>query len=241
MAYVKKELKVKGLIFTACYGAVGYLWETWIYVMVYGWIGAMIMQNPWFDMAIGQVVKGILFATAYSFLVAASLLWALYLSNMREINIKRGTTIGLGFGLAYSIWNYVLVYGAPLIIGFQMKFGIFSGDTETAQRVTGLAVENMYLLTLDHVIFIVILVGTTLIMAHFFQNGEKLKCFLVPFVSQFVIYFFNILFPLLMPDVLSAVIYHMFTSAIAIYALWVLLGFLKTGTVKLKMNEKKVP
>ena len=234
--HIKKELKVKGLFFTACYGAVGYLWEAWIYAMAYNWLSAWMIQEPWFLSGIGDVVRQILVSLLYAVFVAGGLYWAVFLANMRESDTRRGTTVGLGFGICYTVWNYCLVYGAPLIYGFQMKFGIFDESEEIKQKVLGLPVENMYLFALDTVLFSLILIGTTLVMGYYHQHGKKGRMFIVVFVSQFFIKFFNTLFPTLLPDMVSTVLYHCLMSALAIYSMWILLTYLKTGRVLLKKD-----
>ena len=232
--HIKKETKVKGLVFTMLYGVAGYLWEAWIYVMAYGWVGAMMMSNTWFETAFGSVVGQMLIALVYALLTAGGLYWAIYLSNMHEINEKRGTAVGLGFGMAYTVWNYVLIYGTPLIVSFQMRFGTFAGDSETEQKVIGLSVENMYLFIIDTVIFILIMVGTTLVMSHYFISGKKLMMFAVPLTSQFLIKFLNGFLPTIMPDVASAVIYNVAMGVVAVYCLWMLFGYLKSSKVYIK-------
>ena len=238
--HIKKELKVKGLFFTACYGAVGYLWEAWIYAMAYNWLSAWMIQEDWFLTGFGDIVRQILVSLMYAVFVAGGLYWAVFLANMRESDVRRGTTVGLGFGVCYTVWNYVLVYGAPIIYGFQMKFGGFSESDEIKQKVLGLQVENMYLFALDTVLFTLILIGTTLVMGYYHQHGNKGRMFLVVFVSQFVIKFFNTLFPTLLPDMVSTVIYHALMSVAAVYSMWILLTYLKTGKVMIS-KDKEIP
>ncbi len=238
--HIKKELKVKGLFFTACYGAVGYLWEAWIYAMAYNWLSAWMIQEDWFLTGFGDIVRQILVSLMYAVFVAGGLYWAVFLANMRESDVRRGTTVGLGFGVCYTVWNYVLVYGAPIIYGFQMKFGGFSESDEIKQKVLGLQVENMYLFALDTVLFTLILIGTTLVMGYYHQHGNKGRMFLVVFVSQFVIKFFNTLFPTLLPDMVSTVIYHALMSVAAVYSMWILLTYLKTGKVMIS-KDKDIP
>ena len=229
--HVKKELKVQGLPFTACYGILGYLWEAWIYVMAYGWVGAMIMQNTWFDAGFGVIVKQMIIAVVYALLATGGLCWAVYLSNMREPLIERGPAVGIGFGLSYAVWNYVLVYGAPLIIGFRMRFGGYEADAETLNKVLSLPVENMYLFILDTVVFGLIVTATTLLMSHYQQNGRPLYMFLIPFVSQFMIKFLDTLLPTIMPDLVSSIIYHVLTGTAALWSLWMVLKYLKTRQI----------
>ena len=238
--HIKKELKVKGLFFTACYGAVGYLWEAWIYAMAYNWLSAWMIQEDWFLTGFGDIVRQVIVSLMYAVFVAGGLYWAVFLANMRESDVRRGTTVGLGFGVCYTVWNYVLVYGAPIIYGFQMKFGGFSESDEIKQKVLGLQVENMYLFALDTVLFTLILIGTTLVMGYYHQHGNKGRMFLVVFVSQFVIKFFNTLFPTLLPDMVSTVIYHALMSVAAVYSMWILLTYLKTGKVMIS-KDKEIP
>ncbi len=238
--HIKKELKVKGLFFTACYGAVGYLWEAWIYAMAYNWLSAWMIQEDWFLTGFGDIVRQVIVSLMYAVFVAGGLYWAVFLANMRESDVRRGTTVGLGFGVCYTVWNYVLVYGAPIIYGFQMKFGGFSESEEIKQKVLGLQVENMYLFALDTVLFTLILIGTTLVMGYYHQHGNKGRMFLIVFVSQFVIKFFNTLFPTLLPDMVSTVIYHALMSVAAVYSMWILLTYLKTGKVMIA-KDKEIP
>ncbi|MBO4396788.1 MAG: hypothetical protein J5819_10650 [Eubacterium sp.] len=229
--HAKKELKVKGLPVAACYGLLGYLWEAWIYVMAYGWVGAMMMQNTWFDSGFGIVVKQMIIALVYALLTTGGLCWAVYLSNMREPLVERGPAVGIGFGLSYAVWNYVLVYGAPLIIGFRMRFGGYEGTQEMQDKVLSLSVENMYLFILDTVIFSLIVMATTLLMSNHQQNGRPLYMFLIPFVSQFMIKFLDTLLPTLMPEIVSSVIYHVLMGTAALWSLWVVLNYLKTRKI----------
>ena len=238
--HIKKELKVKGLFFTACYGAVGYLWEAWIYAMAYNWLSAWMIQEDWFLTGFGDIVRQVIVSLMYAVFVAGGLYWAVFLANMRESDVRRGTTVGLGFGVCYTVWNYVLVYGAPIIYGFQMKFGGFSESEEIKQKVLGLQVENMYLFALDTVLFTLILIGTTLVMGYYHQHGNKGRMFLIVFVSQFVIKFFNTLFPTLLPDMVSTVLYHALMSVAAVYSMWILLTYLKTGKVMIA-KDKEIP
>lgn len=238
--HIKKELKVKGLFFTACYGAVGYLWEAWIYAMAYNWLSAWMIQEDWFLTGFGDIVRQVIVSLMYAVFVAGGLYWAVFLANMRESDVRRGTTVGLGFGVCYTAWNYVLVYGAPIIYGFQMKFGGFSESEEIKQKVLGLQVENMYLFALDTVLFTLILIGTTLVMGYYHQHGNKGRMFLIVFVSQFVIKFFNTLFPTLLPDMVSTVLYHALMSVAAVYSMWILLTYLKTGKVMIA-KDKEIP
>ena len=229
--HIRKELKVKGLLFTACYGIVGYIWQAWIYVMVYGWVGAMMMQNPWFEAGIGDIVKQMIIAACYALMAAAGLYWAVYLANMREARVERGITVGLGFGLAYSVWNYFLVYGAPLIIGFSMRFGTYEGPEETKQRVLGLPAGNMYLFLLECILFMLILTATTLVMGQYHQQVRRLRMFGVVFLSQFLIKFFNSFLPTILPDAVSLVVYHILLGTAALYSFWIVMKYLKTGQV----------
>ncbi len=238
--HIKKELKVKGLFFTACYGAVGYLWEAWIYAMAYNWLSAWMIQEDWFLTGFGDIVRQVIVSLMYAVFVAGGLYWAVFLANMRESDVRRGTTVGLGFGVCYTVWNYILVYGAPIIYGFQMKFGGFSESEEIKQKVLGLQVENMYLFALDTVLFTLILIGTTLVMGYYHQHGNKGRMFLIVFVSQFVIKFFNTLFPTLLPDMVSTVLYHALMSVAAVYSMWILLTYLKTGKVMIA-KDKEIP
>ncbi len=229
--HVKKELKVKGLPFSACYGILGYLWEAWIYVMAYGWVGAMMMQYSWFDSDFGIIVKQMIIAIVYALLATGGLCWAVYLSNMREPLEERGAAVGIGFGLSYTVWNYVLVYGAPLIIGFRMRFGGYEGTQEVQDKILSLSVENMYLFILDTVILSLILMATTLLMSHYQLNGRPLYMFLIPFVSQFMIKFLDTLLPTLMPDLVSSIIYHLLIGTAALWSLWMVLNYLKTRKI----------
>ena len=229
--HIRKELKVKGLLFTACYGIVGYIWQAWIYVMVYGWVGAMIMQSSWFETGIGDVVKQMIIAACYALLTAGGLYWAVYLANMRESRVERGISVGLGFGLAYSVWNYMLVYGAPLIIGFQLWFGSYAGSEETKQRVLGLSTGNMYLFLLECILFMLILTATTLVMGQYHQQVSRLKMFGIAFISQFLIKFLNTLLPTILPDAVSMVVYHVLMISAALYSLWIIMSYLKTKQV----------
>ncbi|MBO6108476.1 MAG: hypothetical protein J6P16_03620 [Eubacterium sp.] len=237
--HMNRELNVKGLLLTAGYGVAGYIWEAWIYVMAYGWVGAVIMQYRFFDDGFGSVLKQLIIAVVYALLTALGLVWAVYLSNMRERRMERGIPVGVGFGMAYSVWNYVLVYGAPLVIGFQMKFGVFGGSEETREKVLGLSTRNMYLFTLDNIIFILILLGTTLLMSKVHAEGRRGLMFMIPFISQFLIKFLNTWLPSVMPEVISVVLYHLLTGSAALWSLWIWLDFLKKKKVDLTPWKKE--
>ena len=227
---IKKKTEKKGLFTTSIYGALGFCWQTMLYFVVYGFVGGALSQVEFFGSGFGKVVFQFITALLYALFTMLGLYWAIYLANMRIRGFDRGITIGLGYGIAYTVWGYIFTYGIPLYYGICMKYGIREVDEDVKQKVQGLAVENMYLFILDMVLYILIVTGITLLMSHYYVTKENRgMTALIPLCVQFVISFLNTLLPYLLPDVVSSVLYHVAMTAAAVYAMWMLSHYLNTG------------
>ena len=201
-----------------------------IYFIVYGFVSAALSGVDFFEAGFGNVVYQIISALIYAGFTVLGLYWAMYLVNMRERAFTRGIAIGLGYGFMYTAWSYAFTYGIPLYYGILMRFGIGDVSDDVKQRVTALDVENMYLFIIDTILYSIIITGVTLIMSHYYVTKENRgMTMFIPLCVQFFISFLNSLLPFLLPDILSSVIYHMVMVGAAVYALYTLLGFLKTG------------
>lgn len=237
--HTKRSLKTKGLIATGLYGFFGFGWQIMLYVMFFGWLNAALAATPWYETEFsGQVTKQFIISVFFALFTAASMFWAVYLSNMRERLLSRAVTVGLGFGIAYTIWNFIIVYARPLYYAFQIRAGTFTGDDAIRQQVIDLSVRDMALFALDAVMYTCVMVAVGLVMNYYYLNGAKLRMFVVVLLSQFLIKFLDAFLPMIMPDVASAVVFHALMATAVVYALWIWMTFLRTGRVLIKKDAE---
>ncbi|MCR4605542.1 MAG: hypothetical protein K5639_06030 [Eubacterium sp.] len=238
---IHKNIKKKGLFSCFVYGMLGYCWQIMIYAFVNGWLGSVMAQCDWFKAGFGHIVYMMINAIVYALFVMMAAVWCIYLANMRVRDFDRGVPIGVGYGAAYVFWSYLLTYGAAFVYSIQMKAGSFSGSAELKEKLLALSVENMYLFIADMIIFLLIMTGTMVLVSHFFTKGQRIKMILVPIISQYVIHFLDAFLPYMLKDndVLSSVILHIVTGTMAVYSLWLVYGYLKSGRLVILPTKSK--
>ncbi len=235
---IMKKLKKKGIFTCFVYGMLGYCWQMILYAFVHSWVVGFLGQYDFFKAGFGYILAMMINAIVYAFFVVLATSWCLYLANMRIREFDRGVPIGVGYAAAYIFWSYLFAYGIALFYGIQIKTGSFQGSDEIKEKIFSLSVENMYLYIADMIIFLLIMAGTLVLMSHFFTKGEKGKMILVPLLSQYVINFLDSFLPYMLPEVASSIIYHLVTGTMAVYGLWLIYGYIKSGRLELLPGRK---
>ncbi|MEE3467336.1 MAG: hypothetical protein VZQ83_02740 [Eubacterium sp.] len=235
--YMKRHVRMKGFIIVFFFGVAGFIWQAFIKSYIIAFAVTPLGQSDFFREGFGLVCGQAISSLLDAAFVALALVWALYFCNLRDIELKRAPMIGLGFGCAYAIMNYIVRYAPYLVRAFKIRGGTFDGTEQEIQEVQSLTVENMYLFILSCVLYILVIVGVTLVMGFFHRSHSRGRTFFAGMIPSFFIGFLNVLFPLLMPDVVSAVIYNVLLALVACYAMWITTGFYRTG--KLMFTKKK--
>ena len=235
--YMRRQVRMKGMVIVFFFGVTGFIWQAFIKSYVIAILVTPLGQNQFFREGAGLVLGQAISALIDALFVALALVWALYFCNLRDLELKRAPMIGLGFGCAYTIMNYAIRYAPYLIRAFKIRSGTFDGTELQVQEVQSLTVENMYLFILSCVMYTLVITGVTLVMGYFHRGHFRGRMFFTGVVVSFVIGFLHVIFPELMPDVVSAVVYNVLLACLACYAMWMLTGFFKTGEVMLSKTK----
>ena len=235
--YMKRQVRLKGFIIVFFFGVAGFIWQAFIKSYVIAFAVTPLGQSDFFRSGIGLVCGQAISSLLDAAFVSLALVWALYFCNLRDLELKRAPMIGLGFGCAYAIMNYVVRYAPYLVRAFKIRSGTFEGTEQEIQEVQGLTVENMYLFILSCVLYTLVIIGVTLLMGFFHRSHCRGRLFFAGLIPSFFIGFLNVLFPLLMPDMVSAVIYNVLLALLACYSIWFMTGYYRTGKVMLTKNK----
>ncbi len=235
--YMKRRVRLKGFIIVFFFGVAGFIWQAFIKSYIIAFAVSPLGQSEFFQSGVGLVCGQAISSLLDAAFVALALVWALYFCNLRDVELKRAPMIGLGFGCAYAIMNYIVRYAPYLVRAFKIRSGTFTGTEQELQEVQGLTVENMYLFILSCVLYTVVIVGVTLLMGFFHRNHFRGRTFLAGLIPSFLIGFLNVLFPVLMSDMVSAVIYNVLLALFACYSMWFLTGYFKTGKLMIAKDK----
>ena len=235
--YMRRSVRMKGMVIVFFFGVTGFIWQAFIKSYVIALVVTPLGQSPFFHDGAGLVIGQAISALIDAAFVALALVWALYFCNLRDVELKRAPMIGLGFGCAYTIMNYAIRYAPYLVRAFKIRSGTFDGTELQVQEVQSLTVENMYLFILSCVMYTLVITGVTLMMGYFHRGHFRGRMFLTGLLASFVIGFLHVLFPQLMPDVASAVIYNVLLAILACYSMWMVMGFFKTGELMLSKTK----
>ena len=235
--YMKRKTKVKGLFIAFMFGAVGFIWQAFIKGYIMAIVAAPMTQSAFFESGFGLILGQAVTTMVDAAFVALAIIWALYFCNLRDLMVERAPFIGLGFGCAYCIMNYIIRYAPYLIRAIQIKSGSFKGTEEEVAAVTSLEVNNMLLFILSCALYTLVITGIVLLMGFFHSHHLRGRMFLAGFLTSFVIGFFNVLFPQLMPDMVSVIIYNSLLAGVAVYAFWTVAQYYKSGKYMLSKEK----
>ncbi len=242
--YMKRKTKVKGLFIAFMFGLVGFIWQAFIKGYVMAMVAAPMTQNEFFESGFGLVLGQALTTLVDAAFVALALIWALYFCNLRDQMLERAPFIGLGFGFAYSVMNYVIRFAPYLIRSIQIKTGSYAGTEADIEAINSISIDNMFLFVLACILYTFFIIGVTLLMGFFHQNHSRGRMFMAGLVCSFIVGFFNVLLPTLLPDTVSVVVYNALLAGAAVYAFWTVVQYLKSGKymiAKEKPGEALLP
>ena len=235
--YMKRQVRMKGFIIVFFFGVAGFIWQAFIKSYIIAFAVTPMSQTPFFQEGFGLVCGQVISSLLDALFVALALVWALYFCNLRDIEMKRAPMVGLGFGCAYAIMNYIVRYAPYLVRAFKIRSGTFDGTEQEIQEVQSLTVENMYLFILSCVLYTLVIIGVTLLMGFFHRNHCRGRMFFSGLLASFLIGFLNVLFPTIMPDMVSAILYNVLLAILACYAMWFVSGFMKTGKLMIAKDK----
>lgn len=228
----KRSSKIEtGMAGAAGYGVTGFLWQQLFYLLLV----VLITNISWIENTIGNmyVLSACLYGIICSAFVALGLIWGIYLTNQKQHSLYRTTVVGIGFGLGSVVWNLVLVYGMSFYYSLQINSGTFAGAEEMKNSILLTSPAAMYLDSFKCVLLLLIYMGMALLAGDFYLKKNKIAAWGTPVLIQFFISITNTLMKQYMPDAASKVGIYMILIILALYSVYMVLKWLKTGEVVL--------
>ncbi len=216
----KRSSKIEtGMLGALGYGIVGYLWEE----IIYSFLGLLALTNltgllnatggnAFFVAVVEALISGAF--------VALGMYWGIYLTNTKQRSIYRSATVGIGFGIGYTLLNY----------GFQMYYvvkintGTYTGDAAAKDRILSTSPASLYVSSYRNVLMVLIFMGMAFLAGKYYLEKKRLVCFMVPLLAYVFIRFTDVILNAYLPQLAARIIVCILLTALAVACLWFVRG-----------------
>lgn len=229
----KRSSKMEtGMMGAIGYGVMGYIWEELIYSFL-GLLALTKMTNVLNATGGNAVFVAAVEALLSAVFVSVGLYWGIYLTNTKQRSLYRSATIGIGFGIGYSL----LTYGFQLYYAIKINSGTFSGANGAKKTILATSATSLYLATYRNVLMLLIFLGIALLMGKYYLEKRHLYAWLTPVIVYMFIRFTDVILNTYLTNAIAKPIVLTILTILAAGSVWLVIGFLRTGGLSVRKIE----
>ena len=223
----KRSSKIEtGMMGAVAYGILGYFWEEIIYSFL-GLVALTKMTGLLNATGGNAIFVAIVEALVSSIFVALGLYWGIYLTNTKQRSLYRSATVGIGFGIGYTL----LSYGFQLYYAIQINRGTFTGTEGAKTSILAKSPDSFYVASYRNILMVIIFMGVALLAGKYHLEKKRLLAWLVPMVVYIFVRFTDVMLNTYLSQAVASTIMCVILTALAAACLWLVQGWLRTGEI----------
>ncbi len=212
----KKSSKIEtGMMGAAGYGILGYIWQE----VIYSFLALVLFANlPWLRNITGGAA--LLFAAAEALVsgifIALGLYWGIYLTNTKQRSLYRSATVGIGFGIGYSI----LSYGFDLYYAIQINSGTYAGTEAAKAKILTMSSGMLYVSSYRNILMVIIFMGIAYAMGKYYLEKNYVQVCAIPVVVYVFMRFTDVILNTYCPMAVARTVICVILTAMSVGVLW---------------------
>lgn len=213
-----------GMLGAIGYGVLGYFWEEIIYSFL-GLVALTKMTGVLNATGGNAVFVAIVEALVSGVFVALGMYWGIYLTNTKQRSLYRSATVGIGFGIGYTLLNY----GFQLYYAIKINLGTFTGDEGAKAKILATTPGSLYVSSYRNVLMVIIFMGVAFLAGKYYLEKKRLSSWLVPMLAYVLIRFTDVILNAYLSQIVARVIVCALLTVLAVASLWVIREWLRTS------------
>lgn len=228
----KKSSKIEsGMMGAVSYGILGYIWQQ----VIYSFLAIVVVANmPSLANITGgaTILVAAVEALASAVFITLALYWGVYLTNTKQNSLYRSATVGIGFGIGYT----VLSYGFQLYYAIRINSGTYTGAETTKANVLGTSPGMLYVASFRNILMVIIFMGVALVMGKYYLEKNRLTACAVPVIVYVFMRFTDVIMNTYLPVIVARTIMCVILTLMSVAVIWFVRRWMQTGELQISIR-----